>query len=278
MTPIYILKSTGEEEPLNLEKVQNACRRAGASAQLCEVIGKEVEQQARDGMTTKEVYNIVQSILSREHPPTAARLNLRDAIIELGPIGYDFEKYIARMLMAYGYKTELPPILQGACVTHEVDVLATKDGRTAMIECKLRHEIGIFISIKDTMSTWARFLDLVDGAAIGKCPHVDECWLVTNSRFSHDSIQYGHCKNMVMLSWNHPKERPLPAWIDDKGLYPVTIVPELDPNTEKSLINGGFVLLHDLAKAEPTLVAQKSNISEEVARDCVQKAQLILQS
>ena len=276
--PITITKSTGQKELLNIEKVKHACRRAGASAQLCEVVGQEVKQQAKDGMTTKEIYEIVQGIISKEHPPVAARLNLKDAIIKLGPLGYDFEKYIARVLAAYGYNTELPPILQGACTTHEVDVLAVKDGRAAMIECKLRHEIGIFISIKDTMSTWARFLDLVDGSAIGKCPHIEECWIVTNSRFSHDSIQYGHCKNMVMLSWNHPKERPMPAWIDDKGLYPITLLPQLEHNTEKSLIDGGFVLLHDLATADPSLVAQKSNIPEETARDCVKKAQLILQA
>lgn len=276
MSLINIVKSTGEREALNLEKVKRGCERAGAPAQLCKIVAGEVEKQAREGMTTKEIYGIVHGLLSREHPPTAARFNLRDAIIRLGPLGYDFEKYIAQMLAAYGYKTELPPILQGACTTHEVDVLATKEGRTAMIECKLRHEVGIYISIKDTMSTWARFLDLVDGSQIGKCPHVDEAWLVTNSRFSRDSIQYGHCKNMVMLSWDHPKERPLPAWIDDKGLYPITMLPRLPLQAQKQLIAAGFVLLHDLAKADPTELAQKSGVPLPVAKQCVTEAGLIL--
>ncbi|MBI2552516.1 ATPase [Candidatus Uhrbacteria bacterium] len=275
--PIIITKSTGEREPLNLEKVKRGCERAGASSQLCALVAGEVEKQAREGMSTKEIYGIVQQILNKEHPPVAARLNLRDAIIKLGPIGYDFEKYIARVLAEYGYKTELPPILQGACVTHEVDVLATKDSRTAMIECKLRHEVGIFISIKDTMSTWARFLDLVDGSAIGKCPHLEECWLVTNSRFSRDSIQYGHCKNMVMLSWDHPKERPLPAWIDDKGLYPITMLAHLSPDAQKRLISAGLVLLHDLAAADPEVLAKKSGVPIAVVKQCVAEAGLILQ-
>jgi len=259
-----------------LEKVKRACGRAGAPVQVCERVAKEVEAQARDGMTTKEIYGIVQEVLNKEHPPVAARLNLREAIIKLGPIGYDFEKYVARVLAAYGYKTELPPILQGACTTHEIDVLATKEGRTAMIECKLRHEIGIYISIKDTMSTWARFLDLVDGSQIGKCPHVDECWLVTNSRFSHDSIQYGHCKNMVMLSWDHPRERPLPAWIDDKRLYPITIIERLGTETQKRLIEAGYVMLHDLAKADPEELAQKTGVPLENLKACIKEAGLIL--
>lgn len=274
--PITIIKSTGEKEEFNPEKVKGTCQRAGASAQVCERIGREVEKQVREGMSTKEIYGLVHGFLSKEHPPTAARFTLREAIIKLGPVGYDFEKYIARMLAEYGYKTELPPILQGACVTHEVDVLATKDGRTAMLECKLRHETGIFIGIKDTMSTWARFLDLVEGSQIGKCPHVDEAWLVTNSRFSRDSIQYGHCKNMVMLSWNHPKERPLPAWIDDKGLYPITMLPSLSLDAQKKFINAGFVLLQDLASADPTELAQKSGLPIATVKQCVTEAGLIL--
>lgn len=276
MLPITIIKSTGERELLNLEKVKRACGRAGASAQLCEVVVGKVEKQARDGMTTKDIYGIVHELLSKEHPPTAARFNLRDAILKLGPLGYNFEHYIAKMLAAYGYKTELPPILQGACVTHEVDVLATKDGRTAMIECKFRHDPGIYISIKDTMSTWARFLDLVEGSEIGKCPHVDEAWLVTNSRFSRDSIHYGHCKNMVMLSWDHPRERPLPAWIDDKGLYPITLLPRVDDRTLKSLIEAGFSLLQDLAGAAAESISQKSGLPREAIQQCIKDAGLIL--
>lgn len=274
--PLTIIKSTGEREALNLEKVKRGCERAGASAALCEGVAAEVESRARDGMTTREVYEIVHGLLSKEHPPTAARFNLREAILKLGPLGYNFEHYVAKVLAAYGYKTELPPILQGACVTHEVDVLATKDSRTAMMECKFRHDIGIYIGIKDTLATWARFLDLVDGAEIGKCPHLDECWLVTNSRFSHDSIQYGHCKNMVMLSWDHPRERPLPAWIDDKGLYPITLLPHVDDTVLRKLIEAGFSLLQDLAGAGVDEVVQKSGLSREITQQCIHDAGLIL--
>lgn len=273
---ITIIKSTGDREPLNLEKVKRGCERAGASAQFCAVVAGEVESRARDGMTTREVYEIVHGLLSKEHPPTAARFNLRDAILKLGPLGYNFEHYIAKVLAAYGYKTELPPILQGACVTHEVDVLAQKDNRTAMLECKFRHDIGIHIGIKDTMSTWARFLDLVDGATIGKAPHLDECWLVTNSRFSHDSIQYGHCKNMVMLSWNHPRERPLPAWIDDKGLYPITLLPKRDAGIQKKFIEAGFVLLQDLSGANPDELSQKTDLAVDTVKECIAEAKNIL--
>lgn len=260
---IKIIKSTGERAPFDIEKVKNTCRRAGAGAPFCEHVAKQIEARVKDGTTTREIYNLVFETLKNESPAMAARYSLRDAILKLGPLGFDFEKYIARLLAAYGYQTELPPILQGACITHEVDVLATKDNRTAMMECKFRHDIGIFIGIKDTMATWARFLDLVDGAAANKAPHIDECWLVTNSRFSHDAIQYGHCKNMVMLSWTHPKERPLPAWIDDLGLYPITVLPSLSQEIAGQLIQSGFILVQDLAQADVETVQAETSISNK---------------
>jgi len=275
---VTIIKSTGEKASFDIEKVKNTCRRAGAGGPLCDQVAKTVETSVKEGTTTKEIYNLVFDLLKKESPAVAARYSLRDAILKLGPLGFDFEKYIARLLIAYGYQAELPPILQGACITHEVDVLATKDNRTAMMECKFRHDIGIFIGIKDTMATWARFLDLVDGAAANKAPHIDECWLVTNSRFSHDAIQYGHCKNMVMLSWTHPKERPLPAWIDDLSLYPITILPALGHEMAGQLIQGGFILVQDLAQADVGVVQAKTNISDKkLIADLISLAKQVLQ-
>lgn len=273
---ITVIKSNGQREPLNLDKVQRVCQRVGAPKELCQQIARSVEERARDGIKTRDIYKLVHKLLVEQDFATAARFNLRDAIFQLGPLGYNFEHYVEKVLAAYGYKTSLPPILQGACVTHEVDVLAKKDNRTAMVECKFRHTQEIFITIKDTMSTWARFLDLVDGAAIGKCSHLDECWIVTNSRFSLQSIQFGHCKNMVMLSWDHPRERPLPAWIDDKGLYPITLLPKYGLGIQRKFIEAGFVLLRDLAGADSDKLARTTGIALGVAKDAVADAREIL--
>lgn len=214
--------------------------------------------------------------MEKESPAASRRYDLRNSILRLGPAGFDFEKYIAELLSAYGYKTELPPILQGLCVTHEVDVLATKEGRTAMIEAKLRQELQIFITIKDTMATWARFLDLVDSAKVSRAPHLDECWLVTNSRFSHDSIKYGHCKNMVILSWDHPRERPLPTWIDDTILYPVTILKEIGPSVLKAFSAANIMLLRDLIKIPPEKLKQLINLPENTIEKLIEEAKMIL--
>lgn len=277
MPSFYITKSNGEQAIFSRRKVERVCGRSGADAKLCRHIAKEVEARLYDGMTTREIADLVIKMLKNEHPGAAARYCLRDAIFKLGPLGFDFEKYIAKLLEAYGYKTELPPILQGACTTHEVDVLAEKDNRRAMIECKFRHSIDFFITIKDTMATWARFMDLVDASAAGKTPHLDECWIVTNSRFSNESLQYGHCKNMVLLSWNHPKERPLPAWIDEMKFYPITVIPNLALAIQKNLIGAGIILVQDLANLELIKLKKFTGLDEKRAKELINSAKEVLQ-
>ena len=251
--------------------------RSGASEATADKIADEVEKNVREGTRTKEIYDMVVRLLEQEAPAASRRYDLRNAILRLGPAGFDFEKYIAALLAAYGYKTELPPILEGICITHEVDVLATKDGRVAMIEAKLRQELGIFITIKDTMSTWARFLDLVDASKVGKTPHLDECWIMTNSRFSTQSIQYGHCKNMVMLSWDHPRERPLPRWIDEIGLYPVTILKSVDATKLNAFSEANIMLLRDLVKMPPENLEKSLALPKETVAKLIEEAKMILE-
>ena len=273
---LNVIKSNGQSQPFDIEKIKRTIFHSGASERVANRVASEVEKNVRDGMKTGEIYDMVIGLLEQEAPAASRRYDLRNAILRLGPAGFDFEKYIAELLAAYGYKTELPPILEGACVTHEVDVLAAKEGRTAMIEAKLRQELGIFITIKDTMSTWARFLDLVDSAKIGKAPHLDECWLVTNSRFSTDSIKYGHCKNMVMLSWDHPRERPLPIWIDDVSLYPVTILKSIGPSILKSFSSANILLLRDLVKISPEELQKSLKLPPDVIKKLIEEAKMIL--
>src|SRR5688572_31482810 len=47
-------------------------------------------------------------------------------------------------------------------------------------------------------------------------------WVVTNTRFSTDAIQYGTCAGLNLLGWDFPKKKSLKEQIDTLGLYPVT--------------------------------------------------------
>jgi Holliday junction resolvase-like predicted endonuclease len=58
----------------------------------------------------------------------------------LGPAGFFFEKYIAKLFQSEGYETLTNLLLQGKCVSHEVDVVVRKNNYLTMIECKF-HEM-----------------------------------------------------------------------------------------------------------------------------------------
>jgi len=251
MKDIMIRKGRGILVPYEEEKVRHSIEKTGADKKIVEQILVHIRKNLKNGMKTADIYRMVRTQLKKEKPWAAARYNLREAIIRLGPAGFNFEKYVAAVLNAYGYRAETPKGYTGACIEHEVDVTAEKNGRTAFIEAKFRHDFKTSINIKDVLATWARFLDLVDGSKINLCPHFDEAWIVTNARFTNQSLRFGHCKNMVLIGWNHPKERTFADMVDLNALYPVTVVDGLTKQELDAFAEANFILCRDLCELEP---------------------------
>ena len=80
--------------------------------------------------------------------------------MELGPSGFPFEKFVAAIIKEEGYQTEVGVIVQGACVTHEVDVVATTDHQHIMVECKYHNQQGRVNDVKIPLYIQSRFLDI----------------------------------------------------------------------------------------------------------------------
>lgn len=260
---IQIVKTNGELTAFSPQKVLNSIKRTGANQHTAESVLKFVESKLKNGMHTKEIYQLVREELIRQQPWAAARYNLRDAINKMGPAGYNFEKYVAAVLQAYGYETDTPESFQGACITHETDVVAKKDGRNIFIEAKFRRDYNGTVNIKDTMATWARFLDLVDGSKIGLCPHFDEVWIVTNGRFTDQSLKFGHCKNMRMVGWNHPSEHSFAHMVDINALYPVTIIEGLNPSEITNFAKADIMLCREVQEHTQEELHEKTHIPRE---------------
>ncbi|MBT5808286.1 hypothetical protein HOI18_03360 [Candidatus Uhrbacteria bacterium] len=260
---LLVTKKNGQLVPYDPNKSIASMERTGVDQKTIKEVMRVVRTKIVPKMKTSAIHDLIIKELSNQKPWAAARYDLREAITKLGPAGYNFEKYVASILDAYGYDATNPEELQGACVTHEVDVMAKKDGRIAFIEAKFRHDNRATIGIKDTMSTWARFLDLVDGSKVGLCPHFDEAWLVTNARFTDQSLKYGHCKNMVLIGWNHPKERSFAKMVDLDALYPVTIIKELKPDELERFAKADIMLCRELNGISTDDLRAKTGISEQ---------------
>lgn len=244
--------------------------RSGADVKTADLVLQTLQKQLHSGMSTKQVYTIVFDELKKHKVCIACRYDLRNALLRLGPAGYKFEKYVASILSAYGYEAYVPDDeLEGSCVWHEVDVIAQKDNRRIFIEAKFRNNFHDVVTLKDVMATWARFLDLVDGSAVGKCEHFDEPWIITNARFSDRARQFGICKGIHLIGWDFPKERTLASMVDHNALYPVTVLHDLTQAEIDKMAHFNIMLCKELAEIDSNELQEKLDVSEPRALELI---------
>ena len=269
---MLIQKSSGEFVQFSLEKLRESVMRAGASGPVALRVANEVARHVVDGMTTKQLHEYVRAELSRDNVCIACRYSLREGLERLGPSGFQFEAYVAALLAATGYQAKLPEEYMGACVMHEVDVEAQKGGRRAAIEAKFRNNHRDHVRLKDILVAYARFLDLRDGAAQGKCPKFDEVWVVTNGQFSDRAMTYAGCKDMKLVGWNYPKGAGLEQMIDRAALYPVTVIHGLTTAELDGLAQANMMLCQDLAQQEPEDLAGRIDVALSRAEELIRLA------
>jgi hypothetical protein len=239
---VNVIKATGEIESFSERKVIDSLLRAGASKPLADRIIQKVKPHLYPNIPTFEIYAAVMKILKKEQRELADKYNLKAAIMELGPSGYPFEKFVAGILGAHGYKTLTNQIIMGRCVSHEVDVVAEKAGKKFMIECKFHNQGGGRTDIKDALYTYARFLDLQEKGFTA-------AWLITNTKATQDVRNYGLCVGLDITSWDYPGGRSLRELVDKSGLMPVTSLTSLSKSQKRELLEKGIVFSKDLPVA-----------------------------
>lgn len=252
---MWVVKASGETEKFDKEKIKRTCLRAGASEKLATKIANHVESKAYDGISTKEVLNITLKLLRKEMLPLAARYDLKGAMFRLGPAGFIFEHLVAEILKEYGYEAMVHSMIRGACIYHEIDIIATKmktgkQQKVYMVECKYHNLPGVYSKVKDILYTYARFLDLTEGYKKGFCQKFNKPWLISNTKFSEDTIQYATCKNILLTGWRYPQGSGLEKFIEKKKLYPITMLRGLDKYSQEKLATAGLVLAIDLIRRD----------------------------
>ena len=242
-----IIKSSGEKVKFSLDKLRNSLKRTGADKETIVQIIDKVRDELYQGISTKEIYNRAFALLKKEKSYLASKYKLKKAIYELGPTGFPFENFISAIYKYSGYQTEVGKILQGKCVTHEIDVVAHKNGDTTIMECKFHSDQGQNCNVKVPLYIAARFKDVKNHW--DSKPHktkLIEGWVVTNTRFTEDALQYGKCVGLKLLSWDYPKENALKDIIDRLGLYPITVSTLLSNREKQFLLSRDVVLCREL--------------------------------
>ena len=245
---IKVVKGNGEKVLFEPEKLKKALAFSGAGKLEQENIVNLVEARLYDGIPTKKIYQIAYALLKKSSNRTAGRYRLKNAIMELGPTGYPFEKFVGKLFESEGYQVETGILVQGKCVQHEVDVVARKSGKMIMIECKFHSDNSRKCDVKVPLYIQSRYLDVKAAweKQFGKEGMQYSGGIVTNTRFSDDAMMFGKCVGLEMISWDFPQTKGLKYWIDRAGLHPITSMTSLTKKEKQIILEQGIVLCSEL--------------------------------
>ncbi len=264
---VSIVKASGQSEDFELRKLTDSLIRSGASADVAYDIAQKVAAHITPRMRTKHIFRMAKKLLHKYNRAADMRYSIKKAIYTLGPAGYQFEKYFARILAEYGYAVEVNRILNGYCVTHEVDIFAKRDDTGIVIECKYHSDGGIPTDVKTALYIQSRFTDIrrADEASAGAPLRIREGWLVTNTRCSADAIRFAECMGLKIVSWKYPPGESLETMIERKNLYPVTILSSIKSGFLETLFRNGFILAKDVAGIDRDAFVRKSGLDTGTA-------------
>jgi Holliday junction resolvase len=265
---ISIVKASGQSEDFDIRKLVDSLIRSGASEDVALEIAQKVAAQITPRLRTKHIFRMARKLLRKYNRAADMRYSIKRAIYALGPAGYQFEQYFARILKEYGYAVEVNRILNGYCVTHEVDVFAVKDSAGFVIECKYHSNGGIPTDVKTALYIYSRFADIKKAyeSAPEHSIRIRQGWLVTNTRCSSDAIKFAECMGLRIVSWRYPQQESLEKMIENKRLYPVTILTSVKRNILDILFRNTFILAKDIADIDQQTFIARSGLDMEIAR------------
>jgi hypothetical protein len=272
-----IIKSDGSCESYDEEKVISSFIKSGASPELAAELTKELTRRIKNNMTTDRIYNWNLNQLKKIEPKAAIRYSLKKAIMDMGPDGFVFEQYIAKILREYGYIAEVGQIIKGYCVEHEVDVVAKKENIVYLIECKYHNSPGTKSDIKTTLYLNSRFLDIEKAhLKSNEFPGSNfKAWLITNTKCTSDAIKYACCVGLKVMAWHYPEDFHLQYFIESKKLYPVNILPVITEKQKERLFDSNIILVKDLLNFEVDSLARLLSINHNKVEKILNVVKLI---
>jgi hypothetical protein len=220
----------------------------------------------------------VKRLFRKKREAAALRYELKKALYRLGPTGYPFEHFIGELFSRQGYETEVGCIVQGACVSHEIDVIATGDDVQYLVECKYTRSQGKRVNVQTPLYLHSRVEDISEKRK--ELPQYESlrftAALITNARFSSDTITYGECKGIALLAWDYPVDAGLKDMIQRFNIFPITILTQLTRSQKLLLMKGGIVTCAQLLN--DTRILQEFHMSEKREHRVIREAESITRS
>lgn len=298
---IKVTKASGEIDSYDRMKLLRSLTRAGASESTAESVAQEIESNLQHGISTRKIYQRAFKLLRTKSVYAASQYKIKQAVMQLGPSGYPFEKFVGEVIQTLGYNVKIGQIVNGHCVKHEIDVLGF-DGHNIMIaECKFRNQPGSKTDVKVALYVHSRFNDVKqaiensNGAFVRemglfkppqntKSPSTSDQtptgvykfggWIITNTKFTEDAITYGNCVGLNLLGWDYPAENSLLQMIKQSAILPITLLQSISKTDIRHLLDEGVVICRDLL--ENIDILQKLGIDSSKKRRLISELQIIL--
>lgn len=275
---LFVTKAVGKKESFSAAKLRRSMLDSGASAEVINGVIRKIKTHVKPGVSTAEIHRLAFRLLKSANRTYAARYNLKKAIMEIGPDGFPFEQYFANLLEHQGFKTQTNVIVDGHCITHEVDIFAEKykENIHALIEMKFHGKPGRKTRSKDALYTYARLLDIQKNWEFKKSRGAKpkkatlQGWLVTNTEMTRNAINYCNCVGMKVIAWSYPEDgTSLQGMVHNEALYPITVLTSLNHKQKKDILNRNVVMCFNLLENKKVLqsVGLKSGQIDRVLQE-----------
>jgi len=249
---VFVKKSTGEIELFDTGKLERSLQNSSVEDALIDEIVSDISAWIYEGVSTHKIYSRAYRLLRKLKSDNSPLYRLKKAMLELGPTGYPFEILMSEIFSARGYSVKTGQIIEGFCLSHEMDVIATKQKSQILFECKYASDQGKRVGVQVPLYVHSRVNDIVRRRKDedNYLNFTFSAGVITNTRFSSDSIEYARCYGIHLLGWDFPEGNGLKRLMEKEKILPVTIVNTLTKNEKKLLLENRYVtcsqLFHNL--------------------------------
>lgn len=273
---VFVTKANGTKQYFSRKKIIRTCMRMGATRSAAESIADYIETRLYNGVSTKKILQMIFKLLKKHKPAIKYQIDLRKALSLINPAP-DFEQYIQLLLTEHGYQVTPNQKIQGRCVEHEVDAIARKNNKVWIVEVKHHYKYHTPTSLDVSRNTRAVFEDLIEGHENGLNDlKINYAMIVCNTKLSEHAKRYADCRGIHHIGWGSPKNGELQTMIEQKKLYPITLLKGLNRENRNRLRSKGIIMLKQLVEKTPVELRRKTGISKEQLKSMINNSLAIL--
>jgi hypothetical protein len=136
---------------------------------------------------------------------------------------------------------------------------------------KYRNDFKSKTHINQVMYADAKVQDIKRRAIIDGDTREFYEWVVTNTQFTNNAINYVQHREMQLMGWDFPKYINLKKIVFERDLYPVTTIPSITKKALKKFSLDGIILVKQLIGLDIDQFMQRYDLSHTLAKKLVRE-------